>query len=163
MVWAMDLDENRNKKAKNFGADAGINSKTSLDELKVLTGRQGSVDVVIDTSGVAEAMEKGISLLNIGGVAVWTGAVYTERKTAIDAESIVRRLITIKGLHNYIPADLAYAIDFLESAKNLYPFESLVEEDYLLSQLEQAFQFANISKKYRVGIKPDPATHKSND
>lgn len=155
-VWTMDLDENRIQRAQDFGADGGFLANTEALALKAEIAQLGGIDLVIDTSGVASAMEKGISLLDIGGTAIWVGAVYSERKTAIDAESIVRRIITIKGLHNYIPEDLAYAIRFMESVRNRHPFASLVGAEYDLSRLGEAFHFANTSKQYRIGIRPSP-------
>jgi len=154
-VVAMDLDIQRIENSKKFGADTGIPAKLSLQDAKQICEPLGGIDVVIDTSGSANAMETGLQLLNIGGISVWVGAVYSERNVSINAETVVRRILTIKGLHNYTPEDLSYAIKFLEERQSMYPFESLVETEYHLSELSDAFKAANKPGKYRIGIIPD--------
>lgn len=154
-VCAMDQTAQRAENTKRFGADKTIDASLSTEEVLEITQAIGGIDVVIDTSGSAAAMEKGLNILNIGGIAVWVGAVYSERNISISAESVVRRILTIKGLHNYIPEDLAFAIKFLEAAHTQYPFESLVEADFRLEELDEAFKTAHESGKYRVGITPN--------
>lgn len=158
-VASMDLNPERVKNTFNFGADLGLDAGVSSIEILQETNPWGGIDVVIDTSGSAEAMEKGLEILNIGGISIWVGAVYSQRNISFNAEQIVRKLLTIKGLHNYIPADLAYAIDFLEKSKVTYPFNSLVENEYNLDQLDFAFEVANTSNNYRIGIKPNKLDH----
>jgi putative phosphonate catabolism associated alcohol dehydrogenase len=154
-IFSMDLDPDRIATSMKFGANHGFDARLSLAEIIEKVKIFGGIDVVIDTSGSAEAMEKGLALLNIGGISIWVGAVYSQRDLAINAESIVRRIITIKGLHNYIPEDLAKAIKFLEATHHTFPFESLVAEDFPLPQLDQAFKTANESGNYRIGITPN--------
>ncbi|PZX56774.1 zinc-binding dehydrogenase [Algoriphagus chordae] len=154
-VFAMDRTIQRIENSTRFGADRGIDANLSLEEILSITQSLGGIDIVIDTTGSASAMEKGLNILNIGGIAIWVGAVYSERNISINAESVVRRILTIKGLHNYSPEDLAFAINFLESTHLLYPFESLVETDFCLAKLDDAFKSANKSGKYRVGITPN--------
>lgn len=151
-VYAMDIQAARLEKALSFGVDAGLDGELSVETLKEKLSPEGGIDVVIETSGVPTAMEKGIELLNIGGINVWVGAVYAQRDLAINAEKIVRRLQTIKGLHNYIPADLAEAIRFLKANHLKYPFEQLVSTEFPLPELDSAFTTANKGSHYRVGI-----------
>lgn len=153
-IFTMDLDADRIAYTMKFGANSGFEASLPVSEIAEKVQLFGGVDVVIDTSGSAEAMEKGLELLNIGGISIWVGAVYSQRDLAINAESIVRRILTIKGLHNYIPQDLAMAIKFLEATHSIYPFESLVAEDFPLTQLDHAFKVANESGNYRIGITP---------
>ncbi|MBN3519569.1 zinc-binding dehydrogenase [Algoriphagus lutimaris] len=153
-VFSMDINPDRVENTLHFGSDLGLDAQLSLEEIRQLTQPLGGIDVLIDTSGSAEAMEKGLSILNIGGISIWVGAVYTQRNLSISAEYIVRNLLSIKGLHNYMPEDLAYAIQFIRETNKIYPFESLVSKDYPLAQLDEAFDSANSEEKYRVGIKP---------
>lgn len=155
-VYAMDIQENRLEIALKFGVDAGLDGQRSTESLKAELEARGGIDIVIETSGVPSAMEKGLELLNIGGINVWVGAVYSQRDLSINAEKIVRKLLTIKGLHNYIPADLAEAIRFLAASHQKYPFAELVGEEFPLEQLDQAFKLANKGVYYRVGIYPTP-------
>ena len=153
-VWAMDINQDRLTKAADFGTDGEINADTPMGEIESILAKQGGVDVIIETSGAPSAMENGIQLLNIGGVSVWVGAVYTQRNLAINAEKVVRNILTIKGLHNYAPKDLATAIDFLSKNNHKYPFIDLVGREFPLAQLDQAFAVASNSADYRVGVHP---------
>jgi len=153
-LWAMDVNQDRLTKAPDFGSDGEINASTPLGEIESILAKQGGVDVVIETSGTPSAMENGIQLLNIGGVCIWVGAVYTQRDLAINAEKIVRNILTIKGLHNYAPKDLATAIDFLSRNNHKYPFIDLVDREFPLAQLDQAFEVASKGADYRVGVHP---------
>ncbi|EAZ79155.1 alcohol dehydrogenase, zinc-containing [Algoriphagus machipongonensis] len=153
-VTSMDIDPDRMALAKKFGADQALDASLKTEEIISKAKEWDGIDLVIDTSGSPDAMEKGLEILNIGGISIWVGAVYSQRDFSFNAEQIVRRLLTIKGLHNYKPEDLAFAIEFLEISKNQYPFESLVAEEYPLEKLDEAFEIANTSGKYRIGVKP---------
>lgn len=151
-VYAMDINKERLEVAKKFGADKLIDGKLPVNEILLLTPKE-KIDVIIDTTGIPSVMETGLELLGIGGRAVWVGAVYNQSSTKINAEMIVRNLLTIKGLHNYTPNDLGFAIDFVAENHSKYPFEILVGEDFILEDLSEAFETASSGKHYRVGIK----------
>lgn len=154
IVIAIDLNKERLIKALQFGANSTIDSNKDVkDWLQIVKGF-GGLDVVIDTSGDPTAIENGISLLNIGGTCVIVGAVYTQRDLSINAENLVRKILTVKGLHNYIPEDLYLAIRFMLACKHKYPFESLVGSEYPLEELDNAFETAYQGQTFRVGIKP---------
>lgn len=156
-VWAMDIDRQRRDKAMAFGADGQLDATWPIAELLPAIQASGGIDVLIETSGAPVAMEKGMELLHIGGIQVWVGAVYAQRDLAINAEKVVRKLLTIKGLHNYVPADLAQAIRFLAANHRKYPFGELVHQDFPLQQLDQAFAQANQPGHYRIGVVPEGA------
>lgn len=155
-VFAMDIWEERLVKSLEFGAEAYFAESLSLESLKEKLTNFGGIDVVIESSGMPNAIEKGIELLNIGGIAIWVGAVFAQRDLAINAEKIVRNILTIKGLHNYAPKDLAEAIRFLSSNRHKYPFEQLVSLEYPLHKLDEAFSAADNKRPYRVGVYPSP-------
>ncbi|BAV04093.1 putative phosphonate catabolism associated alcohol dehydrogenase [Filimonas lacunae] len=146
-VVAADVSDARLKKATGFGAD----------ETRLLDGDTPALlsekaDVVFDMSGAADAMEWGIDCLGIGGRAVWAGAVFKGRRLQLDAEKVVRNLLTIQGIHNYNYDDFAYALDFMKRNWNRYPFGEVVEKEFTLEQTQQAFEYAIQHKPLRVGI-----------
>ena len=61
-------------------------------------------------------------------------------------------MLTIRGLHNYRPDDLATAIDFLTRTSSIYPFAELIGRLFRLDESEQAFDFALQESPIRVGI-----------
>ncbi|MGC4037621.1 MAG: zinc-binding dehydrogenase [Chitinophagaceae bacterium] len=147
-IGLADIDQNRLIWGKKFGTD---------DEY-VITGDNNfqidhEVDIVFDMTGNANAMRMGIDLLSIGGIAVWIGAVYPGKPVEIDAQKIVRKMLQIRGLYNYNYDDFVNATAFIESNHDKYPFEALVEEEYTLDKVEEAFAYATDKKPVRVGVK----------
>lgn len=150
-VVAYEKVPNRLHKALEFGASELWGSFESLEILKDKCETLGGIDVVIDTTGIPDAMQFGLDILAIGGTAVWVGAVYKQPPLTIEAEDIVRRLLTIRGLHNYKPKDLETAVAFIKQFGSKYRFKNLVEKEYHLSEVDQAFKEA-INGYYRVGV-----------
>lgn len=152
-IGAIDIDSGRLETAKQFGADFAVllprdwSTKQSIE----LPGLD-SMDVVIETSGVPWSMERTIEKLGVGGIAVWIGAVHPDRSVSLNAERIVRNLITIRGLHNYNIDDFRTAVDFIERHHESLPVRELVDDQFSLDQIEQAFEHAKDCNAYRVGI-----------
>ncbi|RYF19453.1 MAG: alcohol dehydrogenase [Flavobacteriales bacterium] len=141
-----DINAERLKLSMDFG----------VNETILLTGQSElpqDIDVTFDMSGSPDAMEKGIDSLTIGGVAVWIGAVFKARPVQIDAEKIIRKIISIKGLHNYNYEDFVVAVDFITANHRSYPFDKIVEKDFELHDAEKAMQYAVAEKPIRVGIR----------
>ena len=123
----------RLKRAASFGATRTAVVDDDGGELRDTVDRATStrgVDIAIDMSGAASAMETGIELLRIGGRYVWVGAVFPGRPVSISAETVVRKLLCIQGVHNYTPEDLGSALQFLKDNHARFPFEQLVAETF---------------------------------
>ncbi|MGA1237675.1 MAG: zinc-binding dehydrogenase, partial [Limisphaerales bacterium] len=112
-----------------------------------------SVTVAMDYSGVPDSMEMLLDVLGIGGALVLVGATYPQRPITLSAEQVVRRLHTIKGLHNYNQSDLVAGVEFIEKHFRKFPFEQLVDDRFSLEQVDEAFKYALTSRAYRVGIR----------
>jgi putative phosphonate catabolism associated alcohol dehydrogenase len=151
-VYTLDINSERLTVSKKFGATAFFDGNCSVDQINNQLSNSQKIDIVIDTTGIPQVMEKGLELLSIGGTAVWVGAVFTQQKTQINAELIVRNLLTIRGLHNYTPEDLSVALEFIKSSHHKYPFDFLVGQEFALTELSTAFEVAISGKHYRVGI-----------
>ncbi|PTS91777.1 alcohol dehydrogenase [Pedobacter sp. HMWF019] len=155
-IHVADINLQRLEQANDFGAN----------ETHLLTDPTvqlpGGIDVAFDMSGSADAMENCLNTLAIGGTAVWIGAVFNTRKVQVDAESVVRRLITIKGLHNYNFEDFVYAVNFISKNHKVFPFEKVVSKEFSLSDTNEAFKYAVEHKPLRVGINLDQQTDQTN-
>ena len=155
-VIALDTNAARLEKAQGFGADACLLMSDEQPDVKAnaaaVLGDSFTIHNMIDFSGAPQAMENGIDLLSIGGTAVWIGATYPQRQVQINAEQVVRKILTIKGLHNYNEHDLIAAVDFITQYHHVYPFEQLVQGAFSLDQVEAAFQYALENNPFRVGI-----------
>ncbi|HEX9511940.1 MAG TPA: zinc-binding dehydrogenase [Puia sp.] len=156
-IGVIDQEATRLHWGEKFGANAAYASPEPADGSPgpdaALPLPWPEVDVVFDMTGHPQAMKTGIDSLAVGGCAVWIGAVFPAKPVEIDAQKVVRKLLQIRGLHNYNYEDFVNATSFIENNYGKYPFEELIEKEYSLDNIEEAFAFASNSKPVRVGIK----------
>lgn len=153
-VHAVDLSSERMARAFDFGADRAWSAEEEwVDRIRSEWSQAHPYDIVLDFTGSPEVMSAGIDLLGIGGTAVWVGATYPQPAVPLLAEHIVRRILTIRGIHNYNATDLLRAVDFMEAYHRHYPFASLVDGVFSLSDVVGAFEFALHKNPYRAGIR----------
>lgn len=154
-IFTADINNERLEQSLDFGADKAyiLKQGNTVENVSTLSEISGKVDVIFDMSGAAEAMEAGLTTLGVGGIAVWIGAVFHSRNLNINPEQIVRRLLTIKGLHNYNHEDLVYAVNFMGRNYNRFPFEKIIGKEFSLAQGQKAFEYAVNHKPLRVGIR----------
>lgn len=154
MIYAADINLSRLARSLQFGADVTYHLPQSGEEVEDSAGSPlTDVDVAFDMSGAPAAMEVGMQALGIGGTAIWIGAVFRARAVEIDAEQVVRKLLTVKGLHNYNYDDFVNAVDFMSRNHDRFPFEQVVAKEFILSDAQQAFEYAVKYKPLRVGVR----------
>jgi len=155
-IMAADIDAKRLEEAMKFGVDDTIlfdpGNNSSINDIREKFSMK-EADIVFDMSGSPDAMEAGLDVLSIGGTAVWIGAVFNTRKLQIDPEKIIRRILTIKGLHNYNYDDFVYALDFIEANWEKYRFDQVIEKEFSLEKANEAFEYALTHKPLRVGVR----------
>jgi hypothetical protein len=88
-------------------------------------------------------------------VLVLVGSVSPTSTVAVDPEAVVRRLLTIRGVHNYAPEHLLQAVRFLERPESA-PLAELVGDIHPLDRLESAMLHARAHSSVRVGLRPEP-------
>lgn len=145
-VIAIDINKERLVVAGQFGATQTVTASEWQN-------RESEIDIAIDYSGNIHSMKATIESLAIGGIAVWVGGVCPQEKIGIDSEKIIRRLSTIKGLHNYNTDDFKQAVSFIEQNYNRYPIKELIYDGFDLDHINEAFQYAIEKNPYRVGIR----------
>lgn len=152
-VIAMDIDAQRLQIAKKFGADVTslVPAEGGAEQEKSEIG-VGTVDVVIEVSGVPSAMENTLAMLDIGGVAVWIGATYPARSVSVNGEHVLRNLLTIRGLHNYNCEDFRSAVEFIERHHQEFPIRELIHDQFTLDEVEKAFEYGMSVNPFRVGV-----------
>lgn len=152
VVIACDLDADRRALARSFGASHAL----PLDELASFiapaTGGRG-VDAAIELTGSPDAFEAMAPLVRTGGTIVLIGATYPARSVPLSMEDVVRRCLTIRGLHNYAPRHLAAALAFLDAHPG-YPFASLVSPWIPPERLGEAVAKALSHGALRLGVRP---------
>ena len=145
-VVAVDISDERLRTALKFGATAVLKSG-SFDHLAM------DADVTVDYSGAVPCMDEAVEALGIGGTSVWVGGVCPQERVKVDSERIIRRLLSIKGLHNYNTDDFRHAVSFMKSAWKKYPVTDLVYDGFSLREAEKAFRYALEANPYRVGVR----------
>jgi putative phosphonate catabolism associated alcohol dehydrogenase len=156
-IIVSDINPQRLEQATRFGATHTVSVAEGDADLAEVIDRTTSgrgVDLAIELSGAANSIQAGLRSLRIGGRYVLVGSVFPAPDVPISAEWIVRRWLTIRGVHNYAPEDLREAVAFLEKAHARYPLDTLVSKKFLLSQAEQAVQYAIRERPHRVAVLP---------
>jgi putative phosphonate catabolism associated alcohol dehydrogenase len=155
-VIVVEPDPQRRQWASRFGATCVLDSREPdeviREQIRQLTQGQG-VDVGLELSGQAKAIESGMSMLRPGGKFLLCGSTFPTRPVQVSAEDVVRRLLQIQGVYNYQPEDLETALAFLSATWRNYPFEDLVGPAFELTDVQQAFEFAEQHRPARVAVR----------
>jgi alcohol dehydrogenase len=156
-VIAVETDPARRALALEFGAAEALDGHAGAGDLAAqvrgLTGGRGA-ELVLEFTGVPEAVEKGFEMLRFGGHYVLAGATFPARKVELSAEQIVRRIVRVSGVYNYEPGDLRAALGFLADHGARFPFSSLVGRVFPLDRVEEAFAYAERERPPRAGVRP---------
>ncbi|WP_082717095.1 zinc-binding dehydrogenase [Microterricola viridarii] len=163
-VVVSDPSAERRAAALRFGAaavaDPALPSGAAGSLGRVLAAQtrgRGLCDVALELSGAAPAVASALAALDTGGVLVLVGSVSPGAPVPIDPERLVRQLLTVRGVHNYTPAQLQRAADYLADAWRRHPFEQLLGEVFPLEQIDEAFDAA----ARLGGVTPAPGSRPS--
>ncbi|MBO0857397.1 MAG: zinc-binding dehydrogenase, partial [Chloracidobacterium sp.] len=154
VVICCDINPARLRKAEEFGATR-VAYPTDLVSVARSATNQYGADVALEMSGSPAAFETVAPVLRVGGVYVLVGGVFPAPPVALQIEDVVRRLLTIRGVHNYAPEDLQMALAFLEENHRL-PFDSLVADWLPLAEANEAFRRAKDPAVFRIGVRTLP-------
>ncbi|GAA3885261.1 alcohol dehydrogenase catalytic domain-containing protein [Leifsonia kafniensis] len=169
-VIVTDPDPARRRRALAFGAAAVADplaasaSPTGLAAVSggMIAAGADEVSIALELSGAPAAVRTTIDTVGVGGVVILVGSVSPGASVPLDPESIVRRLITIRGVHNYTATDLERAVTYLAGAWRRHPFAELVGERFALHDLDAALERAAKGHDVRVGIDPRLADSNGN-
>lgn len=130
-IVGVDPDPHRRQLARGFGADEVV------DPAHMPQG----FDAAIELSGSRTAVQSLLERAGVGAVIVLAGSVFPSDAVPLAAETVVRRLLTIRGVHNYRPEHLLAAVRFL-CRTDATAFAGLVEAVVPLANAEQALAAA---------------------
>lgn len=163
MVIGIDSVTQRRELASRFGVDVALNPSALEDddlfEQIRMYCRPAGADVVIEVCGDPDAIPDGISMLRTGGTYVVAGLVSPGALVTFDANLLLRKQLTMKGIHNYHPRNLVEALDFVVANRTRFPFHDLVDAKYSLDQVTVAMSDAAARRVLRAAIVPslDPS------
>ena len=150
-VVSVDPVSARRKLATEFGATRTCPpdelSAVAIEEVGTL-----GFDVVLELSGNPAAFQATWPLIRTGGTLALVGSVFPGPSMPIALEQIVRRHLTIRGVHNYAPRHLLEAVKFLSFAHTQYPFARLVSEWIPLTSIADAFRRGSHPDTIRIGV-----------
>jgi putative phosphonate catabolism associated alcohol dehydrogenase len=160
-IIGLDAVASRLDVAKKFGADHVIDvgrmpGKAVIDEVRALCRPDGA-DAVIEVCGVPDVIPQGLQMLRTGGRYVLGGLVNPDANVTIDANMLVKRWVTMRGIHNYHPRHLIQALDFVMANRARFPFKDIVDSKFALKDLDSAFKKASERTVLRAAIVPELA------
>lgn len=152
-IVCVDQQPQRRERSLAFGATeamdlAGLKSCRETELLK------HGFDVVLELTGSPQAFEHGWSHVRTGGHLVLVGAVFPSDPFPLPLEQVVRRQLTLTGIHNYAPRHLVQAINFLSVTHSRFPFAELVSHWVPLRECQSAFDQGREGHAIRVGVRP---------
>lgn len=112
--------------------------------------------VGFELSGANAAIELLLRTAEVGATIVLAGSVFPAPPVEVSAELVVRRLLTLRGVHNYRPEHLVQAVQFLEAAPHDL-FAALVGEVVPFDEAVRALTTPPTTGA-RVGVRPTERT-----
>jgi putative phosphonate catabolism associated alcohol dehydrogenase len=113
-----------------------------------------AVDVALEVTGSSAVIPEGVKALRPGGHYVWAGMVHPETRLDLTGEAVLRKCLTVRGVHNYAPEHLGAGLDFLAQNMGRLPFEKLVSPPLPLEKLDDAIALTRERVWQRVSVKP---------
>lgn len=137
--------ENRIQNAKAFQTDHVIDF-TELETVEERANRVTELtdgtgaDVAIEVTGVPDAFAEGPQLLGTRGRYLELGNVSPGYTTAFDPALLTRNSIDLVSRVRYNPWFLRRALTFLEETQETYPYETLLDQEFVLGELKRALK-----------------------
>ncbi len=158
LVIGLDSVRGRLEMAGKFGADlvldiAEMDAGALVQAVRDACPVDGA-DAAIEVCGVPAAIPDGLRMLRKGGRYVTAGIVFPDANVTLDANLILSREITLRGVHNYHPRHLVQAFDFVRRYRGVYPFNDIVDARFKLDELDSAFEKAAARQVLRAAIVP---------
>jgi len=112
------------------------------------------VDIVVEMTGAKNVLTEGVDLLRNGGHYAFCGMVHPDSQlSTLTGETIIRKCLTIRGVHNFAPWNLSEAVAFLKEFQSELPFDSVLSPNsYGLSDIDAAFSEAYGGRYCRVVV-----------
>lgn len=158
-VFCLDMHEQRLETARKFGATPLLvkpnDADSALQRREIIRDKYPhGVDVVVEMTGAKQVLPEGVSLLRHGGHYAFAGMVHPDSQlSTITGEMLVRKCLTLRGVHNYTPWNLEDAVRFMSDHSDELPFASVLSPSrHKLTQINEAFEEALEGSSCRVVV-----------
>lgn len=157
LVIGLDGVPARRELSRRFGVDLALDPaddhQSLLAQVRDACPPEGP-DAVLEVCGSARAIPFGVEVLRTGGTYVLAGVVNPGAEVTLDANQLLKKMLTLRGVHNYHPRNLAEALDFVAANRERFPFHELVDGKYPLERVDQAMADAAERRVLRAAIVP---------
>jgi putative phosphonate catabolism associated alcohol dehydrogenase len=157
-VIGIDGVAERRERAARFGVDVALDpadfEAADLSQRVAALCRPMGADVVLEVCGDPRVIPSGMDMLRIGGRYVLGGVVNPGAMVTLDANILLRKMLTLRGVHNYHPRHLVEALDFVVAQRQRFPFAELVDGIYPLDRVDDAMADAAARRVLRAAIVP---------
>jgi putative phosphonate catabolism associated alcohol dehydrogenase len=158
LVIGVDGVAERRERSARFGVDLALDpsglAPAELAQQISARCRPLGADVVLEVCGDPGVIASGIAMLRIGGRYVLGGVVNPDAMVTLDANQLLRKMLTLRGVHNYHPRHLVEALDFVVAQRQRFPFAELVDGFYPLERVGAAMADAAARRVLRAAIVP---------
>ena len=133
-------------------------AEARVARVRELTDGRGA-DLVIEVVGIAEATVEGLDMVRFNGKFLDIGNIVPQ-PISFPATKVISNQTQWRGLMHYNPWIMPSALDFLVRTMERYPLTKMVSHSFPLSEINQAFEFAEWQGKgtgtaaTRVILKP---------
>jgi len=146
-VVGVDAVPERRALGLRFGVDVALDPAEAAS-------LPADADAVIEVCGDPSAIPVGLGWLRAGGRYVVAGMVSPGAMVTLDANLLLRRCVTLVGVHNYHPRHLPQALAFVVANRTRFPFGELVDGRYRLDEVDRAMADAAARRVLRAAILP---------
>jgi putative phosphonate catabolism associated alcohol dehydrogenase len=154
VVFCVEVDEARFPLIEQFGGTPIDGRDAKSATAQILEQCPDGVDAAFEVAGSKQLLSQGAEVLRIGGFYGWVGLVHPDSAIDMTAELVIRKCLTLRGIHNYRPFDLEHAIAFLARNVDRLPFTSLVSPPIALGSLSEAVELSRQRRFMRVALVP---------
>ncbi|MEZ4659965.1 MAG: zinc-binding dehydrogenase [Caldilineaceae bacterium] len=155
-VFCVDVKEARLAQVAHFGGIPidGRPEHYPAARAAILAAAPHGVDAVLEVASASALIPEGVRLLRVGGHYGFVGMVHPHSQLELTGEQIIRKHLTLFGIHNYAPQHLDEAVAFLTRTQHRYPYADLVSPPFALGDLNEAVAAAQQGMWHRVSVRP---------
>ncbi len=128
-----------------------------IEMVKEMTPEKIGVDLVVDSTGVADAIPEGLEMLRRGGVYLESGSFVNTGETTINPfKHICYKDVYLLGHYGSPPESYSVALRFLEMAwrDRRIPLDKIVTHKFPLEKTEEALIHQQKKKGMKAVIRP---------
>lgn len=159
-IIAIDRSDFRLQLARDFGADhvisvAGTTREERLAAVRDLTGGRGA-DVIVECTGVAEAIPEGLEMARRGGVYLVAGVFADVGDIPVNPHRhMLANHIRLFGMSNHPPTGYPASLALLDRFQKTFPLDRFVTHEFPVDEIDRAMaQAFDIDSCMKVVVTP---------